>query len=316
MRVNQYPIAAEADDDDFILLLQQLGAGTFGLRREARSTLRTSMLTPAGVDEIGEALAAGGWAGEAGWSPVLAVVADGSRRVLKVAAWTGGEGTAPAAGQYVGASGLVATAAEAVDIRGATGPAGAGSGDMLKSVYDPNDDGLIALAQGGTGKALADPGADRLLGWDESAGAGGEMAFLSPANGIEVFGTSAQMTAAQRTRTIVFMIDGGGAAITAGLKGFLPIDVACTIQSVTALGDQTGSIVVDIWKDTYANFPPTDADSITASAPVTISSGVKSQDSTLTGWNKTIAAGDVLGWNVDSASAITRATIALKVLVG
>lgn len=59
-----------------------------------------------------------------GWSPVLAVVADGVRRVLQVADWTGGEGTAPALGLYVGAAGLVATAAEAVDIRGATGATG------------------------------------------------------------------------------------------------------------------------------------------------------------------------------------------------
>jgi hypothetical protein len=59
-----------------------------------------------------------------GWSPVLAVVGDGARRVLQVADWTGGEGTAPADGLYVGEGGLVATAAEAVDIRGASGATG------------------------------------------------------------------------------------------------------------------------------------------------------------------------------------------------
>ncbi|GAI37997.1 unnamed protein product [marine sediment metagenome] len=77
--------------------------------------------------------------------------------------------------------------------------------------------------------------------------------------------------------------------------------------------DQTGSIVVDIWKDTYANFPPTDADSITASAPPTISTAQKSQDSTLAGWTTSIAAGDILAFNVDSCTTITRVTISLKV---
>lgn len=112
---------------------------------------------------------------------------------------------------------------------------------------------------------------------------------------------------------ITFIIDGGGSAITTGEKGHLEIPFACTIQQVTMLADQSGSIVVDIWKDTYANFPPTDADSITASAPPTISTAQKAQDATLTGWTTAIAAGDVLAFNVDSAATITRVIISLKV---
>jgi len=115
------------------------------------------------------------------------------------------------------------------------------------------------------------------------------------------------------TASLTFVIDGGGSAITTGQKGHLEIPFACTIKQVTMLADQSGSIVVDIWKDTYANFPPTDADSITASAPPTISSAQKSQDSTLTGWTKSISSGDILAFNVDSCSTITRVTISLKV---
>lgn len=114
------------------------------------------------------------------------------------------------------------------------------------------------------------------------------------------------------TSSITFIIDGGGQAITTGVKGYLEIPFACTVTQATALADQTGSIVVDIWKDTYANYPPTDADSITASAPVTISAGIKSQDTTLTGWTTSLAAGDILGWNVDSVATITRVTISLR----
>lgn len=111
-----------------------------------------------------------------------------------------------------------------------------------------------------------------------------------------------------------WIIDGGGAEITTGIKGDLgPIPFACTILEVSMLADQSGSIVVDVWKDTYANAPPTDADSITASAPPTISVATKSQDSTLTGWTTAIAAGDVLRFNVDSVTTIERVTIALKV---
>ena len=114
--------------------------------------------------------------------------------------------------------------------------------------------------------------------------------------------------------TITFIIDGAGSAIATGQVGHLEIPFACTIQQVTMLADQTGSIVVDIWKDTLANFPPTDADSITASAPPTISAAQKSQDTGLNGWTTSIAVGDVLAFNVDSCSTITRVTISLKVV--
>lgn len=113
---------------------------------------------------------------------------------------------------------------------------------------------------------------------------------------------------------IGYTIDGGGVAIATGIAGVgLRAPFACTIDSVTLLANPSGSIVVDIWKDTYANFPPTVADTITASAKPTISSGVKYEDTTLTGWNKSIAAGDVLYFNVDSCTSITTVSVILKV---
>lgn len=115
------------------------------------------------------------------------------------------------------------------------------------------------------------------------------------------------------TDVIGITIDGGGSTITTGTKGFISIPYACTINSVTLLADQTGSVVVDIWKDTYANYPPTVADTITASAKPTLSSASKSTDSTLTGWTTSVNAGDVIGFNVDSAATITRLALTLKV---
>jgi hypothetical protein len=112
---------------------------------------------------------------------------------------------------------------------------------------------------------------------------------------------------------VTFVIDGGEGAIDVGQHGHLVIPFPCTLVSAYIVADQTGSIIVDVWKDVYANFPPTDADSITASAPLTISSGVKALDSVLTGWTLAIAAGDVLAFNVDSCALIRRVTICLVV---
>jgi len=142
---------------------------------------------------------------------------------------------------------------------------------------------------------------DNLLEVDGSPSSGQYARFT--ANGLE--GVSDVIT-------LTFIIDGGGSAITTGIKGYLEIPFACTITQVTTLADQSGSIVVDIWKDTYANFPPTDADSITASAPPTLSGAAKAQDSTLTGWTTAISAGDILAFNVDSITTCERVTISLR----
>lgn len=126
-------------------------------------------------------------------------------------------------------------------------------------------------------------------------------------------GASADPAFADDIATITFTFDGGGAVLTTGAKGWAIAEYTGNISQATITGDVTGNLTVDLWKDTYANFPPTVADTITASAKPTISSGVKGQDSTLTGWTKTIVAGDIIRANIDSVSAITYAVLTLKV---
>lgn len=116
-----------------------------------------------------------------------------------------------------------------------------------------------------------------------------------------------------KTAGIIFIVDGVGSAITTGEKGHLEIPFNCTIIQATITADQSGSIVVDVWKDTYANFPPTDADNITGTTPPTITTAQKSQDNTLTDWTINITTGDILAFNVDSCTNITRVTLSLKV---
>ena len=112
--------------------------------------------------------------------------------------------------------------------------------------------------------------------------------------------------------TITFIIDGGGAEITTGEKGHLEIPFACTITGWTLLADQSGSIVIDVWKDTYANFPPTVADTIAGSEKPTLSSAQKNQDLALGTWTTAVSAGDILAFNVDSASTVERITLSIR----
>lgn len=164
-------------------------------------------------------------------------------------------------------------------------------------------------APGGTDVPVADGGTGA-----SSASAARTNLELVPTLGLELSSPNIRMTANQRTSAIIWEIDGGGAVITTGVKGEISVPFACTITAVTLLADQSGSIVVDIWKDTYANYPPTVADTITASTKPTISAATKATDSTLTGWTTAITAGDTLKFNVDSVSTITRCTVILTVL--
>lgn len=110
--------------------------------------------------------------------------------------------------------------------------------------------------------------------------------------------------------TITYVIDGGGAAITTGSKGYLEIPFNCTVNDWTIVADQSGSIVVDVKRATYANFPTTA--SIAGTEKPTLSSVQKNQDTSLSSWS-TITAGDILEFVVDSATTVQRVTVALQV---
>lgn len=176
----------------------------------------------------------------------------------------------------------------------ATGPAGPTGAQGNQGNTGPQG---IQGPSGVTGPSGGPTGSQGPTG---SAGAAGATGATGPA---QLFGVS-------------FIIDGGGAAIGTGLKGWLHFDFPWTINEVTTLADQTGSIVVDIWKTTYANYAPGThpvvADSITASAPPTLSSASKAQDSTLTGWTTAVNVDDILAFNVTSASTVQRVSIGLK----
>jgi hypothetical protein len=155
---------------------------------------------------------------------------------------------------------------------------------------------------------------DRILGRD-TAGAG-DTEEIPVSSGLEFTGgPGLRVTAAVRTMQVGITIDGGGSVPSTGVKGYKTVPVTGTITGVRMLADQAGSAVIDIWKDTYANYPPTNADSITAAATPTISAADKSEDTTLTGWTTAVTAGDVLGFNLDSITTITRVTLELTIVV-
>jgi hypothetical protein len=115
---------------------------------------------------------------------------------------------------------------------------------------------------------------------------------------------------ATTSRLAPFKID---TTTTGAKKLYYPVPFACTITGWELVADTTGSVVIDIWSDSFANYPPAVGDSITGSAKPTISSANKASSTTLTGWTTTLPAGHYLEVNVDSATTITNVTLTLIV---
>jgi hypothetical protein len=123
------------------------------------------------------------------------------------------------------------------------------------------------------------------------------------------------LSTAARTSYFTVILNGGGSVIPLGVQA----DIHLIPGTITAweMGAfepaETGSIVVDPWFDTYANYPPTVADSIAGSEKPTISASNKGTDTSLNGgagW--AIASDGRLLLNVDSCSGITKASLAFK----
>ncbi len=113
-------------------------------------------------------------------------------------------------------------------------------------------------------------------------------------------------------QTLNFVIDGYGSTITTGKKGVLVTDCDYTVTGWTIIANQSGSIVVDVKRSTYANYPTTS--SIAGSELPTLTSAQKNEDLSLTTWTTSLSARDIIEFEVNSVTSVTRATVALRVI--
>lgn len=105
----------------------------------------------------------------------------------------------------------------------------------------------------------------------------------------------------------------GGSVLTTGVKHYWIVPFNCTLYRWDLFSTLSGSIVIDVWKDSYANFPPTVADTIAGSEKPTLSSAIKNQDTNITTWTTALNIGDVLVFNIDSITTCTNVLLAIYV---
>lgn len=126
-------------------------------------------------------------------------------------------------------------------------------------------------------------------------------------------GGTVSVTGFPATTSFGVTVDGSGGVITTGQKGYIRIPYGFTITSWTLIGSPSGSITFDIWRTN--NAIPTVANTIIGGGGTkpSLSTATYATSSTLTNWTITGATGDVIGWNVDSCTTTTIATLQLFV---
>jgi len=104
----------------------------------------------------------------------------------------------------------------------------------------------------------------------------------------------------------------GGQVLAVGAKAYVAeVPFNASITGWRIISPIAGSVVVDVWKDTYLNFPPTVADTIAGSEKPTLAAVVRNEDKTLTTWTTSVIAGDSLVFNIDSATTVTYLVVQL-----
>jgi hypothetical protein len=113
---------------------------------------------------------------------------------------------------------------------------------------------------------------------------------------------------------IAVYIGGAQSVILTGDSSvMLEVPFNCTIVSACLVVQPSGTMSIDIWKDTYDNYPPTDADSICPHHELLVTSGAKSMDGTLIGWTTSLVKGDIMIITADAVNTVQDAMVSLKV---
>ena len=166
--------------------------------------------------------------------------------------------------------------------------------------YTPNNNQQLIVTKNGL---FLDPSNDYNISGDQ-------VVFTTPPAANDDIVIIALAAAADLTRTVNYVIDSGSLPMQPGDKGKLTIDVTGLIENIRVLSDQTGDIVLEIEKCTFADYP--NFTSITSGARVQLTNSDKYFDDVLNNWTTTIGAGDILRFTVVSVNNIRRLLISLK----
>lgn len=192
----------------------------------------------------------------------------------------------------------------------------AGTGSLIGGDHTGASGDLIRLDNGGNVAFAVDKAGNTFASGTVNATngltvSGGTVSL--PAG--EIDDTELSPTADIMKAGATIFIDGNGSAITTGEKKYyISWPYNCTITKVRVLADQSSNTTVDVWNDSYANFPPTDADSLfDAAAEPALAGTVKAEVTSFDGGEDSIAQGDITMIRVDANDSATLLSITFEV---
>lgn len=106
---------------------------------------------------------------------------------------------------------------------------------------------------------------------------------------------------------IPVVVGDGTNVVATGLHVPIYIPIACEITAWAMGADAAGSIVIDLWVDSHANYPPDVSDTIWGTKPA-LAAAIKNSAS---GLSIAIPAGSWILPNVDSAATVKRVNLSL-----
>lgn len=107
-------------------------------------------------------------------------------------------------------------------------------------------------------------------------------------------------------------IDGSGSVLTTGQKGFFIVPYNLGITGWDIVANTTGNCAIDIWKNTTF---PTVSDSITGTQkPMLSDNQFQSNPSPLTTWTTGLTSGDIIVFNLISATTISKLTLSVRTI--
>jgi hypothetical protein len=123
--------------------------------------------------------------------------------------------------------------------------------------------------------------------------------------------TSISTSGGASSGVITFVWDGGGAVITTPKVQDVYLPSSGSITGWYIMADVATNATVDLWVDTFANYPPTVSDTIVGGNYVSLTGVNHNSDTTLTSWNKYPIAGSTMRANISACSAATKITLTI-----
>jgi len=135
---------------------------------------------------------------------------------------------------------------------------------------------------------------------------------IKTVNGSTLLGAGDLAVGITPVKTVGVTFDGGGSTPTLGTVGYIVAPFSGTITRWDVVSDQSGSVVVDVWK--AAGSIPTDANRIAGTEKPALTAAQLANDTSLTTWSTlAVAAGDVFGFELESVTTCTRVTVEVSI---